>query len=113
MPIKKSLILAVPALLAAVTLGPVAASTASATQALADTTATISQTSTHVQPPKERQRERQQYKRGRTAGFTEGRADCRGKMPYDLRSKNMGTGVYQHGFSEGYNSGWKHCTPTR
>ncbi|MEV4110948.1 hypothetical protein [Nonomuraea sp. NPDC049695] len=105
MRINKSLMLAGPALLAAVALGPV---TASATQAFADTTATSVQTSTHAAPvpPKDRQK---QYNRGRNSGFTEGRADCRANKPYNLQ--RTGGGYYQRGFMDGYNEGFHSCTP--
>ncbi|MEV0234452.1 hypothetical protein [Nonomuraea sp. NPDC050786] len=108
MRIKKSLMLATPALLAAVTLGPVTASTS---QALADTTATSVQTSTHAAPapPKDRQK---QYNRGRNSGYMEGRADCRANNPYSLQ-RTSGGGYYQRGFMDGYNEGFHSCTPTR
>ncbi|MFI7638341.1 hypothetical protein [Nonomuraea sp. NPDC049400] len=112
MRIKTSLMLAGPALITAVTLGPVAASPASAAQTLAETTVIGAQTSTHVagQPPRERQRQRQ-YNRGRETGYTEGRAACSANKPYNL--KFTGSDDYQMGFADGYNSGFNSCTAPR
>ncbi|MEQ4717004.1 hypothetical protein [Nonomuraea sp. B19D2] len=111
MRIKKSLMLAGPALITAVALTPVAASPASAAQTLAETTVIGAQTSTHVsQPPRERQRQRQ-YDRGRETGYIEGRAACSANKPYNL--KFTGSNDYQMGFSDGYNSGFNSCTAPR
>ncbi|MFI7130608.1 hypothetical protein ACIBQ1_33305 [Nonomuraea sp. NPDC050153] len=106
MRIKKSLILAGPALLTAVTLGPL---TTPSAQALAETSATIAQTSTHVasKPPEKRKAKKQQYNNGRSAGYADGRDDCRKKQPYSM--KYSGGGAYQRGFADGYNSGYHSC----
>ncbi|MBE1584473.1 hypothetical protein ACFPOI_30830 [Nonomuraea angiospora] len=103
MRIKKSLILAGPALLTAVTLSPLAASPA---QALAETSAASAQTTTLVasKPPKEKKAE---YKKGRMAGYSDGRSACEKKEPYSL--KYSGGGAYQRGFTDGYNSGYHSC----
>ncbi|MFF4618395.1 hypothetical protein [Nonomuraea jabiensis] len=102
MRLKKSLILAGPALLTAVTLSPLAASPA---QALAETSAASAQTSTHVasKPPKKKA----QYNKGRMAGYSDGRSACEKKEPYSL--KYSGGGAYQRGFADGYNSGYHSC----
>ncbi|MFG6195332.1 hypothetical protein [Nonomuraea sp. JJY05] len=102
MRIKKSLILAGPALLTAVTLSPLVASPA---QALAETSAAGARTSTHVasKPPEKKV----QYKKGRMAGYADGRDDCKKKQPYTLRYS--GGGPYQRGFADGYNSGYHSC----
>ncbi|MEU6788457.1 hypothetical protein ABZ912_55510 [Nonomuraea angiospora] len=106
MRIKKSLILAGPALLTAVTLGPL---TTPSVQALAQTSATSAQTSTHVasKPPEKRKAKKQQYNMGRSAGYTDGRSACVKKEPYSL--KYSGGGAYQRGFADGYNSGYHSC----
>ncbi|MFI6741081.1 hypothetical protein ACIBI9_49875 [Nonomuraea sp. NPDC050451] len=104
MRIKKSLILAGPALLTAVTLSPLVASPA---QALAETSAASAQTSTHVAIAPPKKKKKATYNRGHMAGYADGRDDCKKKQPYTLRYS--GGGPYQRGFADGYNSGYHSC----
>ncbi|MFD1939931.1 MULTISPECIES: hypothetical protein [Nonomuraea] len=48
-----------------------------------------------------------QYRKGRNAGFADGRADCKSGRPYDLNIS--GSGAFYRGFRDGYNSGFHSC----
>lgn len=107
---KRRLTLLGPALLAVVALGPAVAAEASTAPGSANTTTAgalenaASTTAFSIKPPKKKQ-----YNKGYQMGFSEGRADCRNKRPYDLNSQ--GGGAFNNGYRDGYNSGFHSCTP--
>ncbi|MEV4243142.1 hypothetical protein AB0J63_06985 [Streptosporangium canum] len=106
---KRRLTLLGPALLAVVALGPAVAAEASTAPGSANTTTAgalenaASTTAFSIKPPKK------QYNKGYQMGFSEGRADCRNRKPYDLNSQ--GGGAFNNGYRDGYNSGFHSCTP--
>ncbi|MBN6053087.1 hypothetical protein JYK22_14200, partial [Nonomuraea sp. RK-328] len=108
---RRVMMLASPALLGALVLGPAADSFASASAGTAEASAPVVQTATTPLSAKPGKRYKRRYNKGYDIGFSDGRSDCKNNKPYDLNF--TGSGPFHKGYRDGYNSGFHSCTPKK